>query len=88
MINFALKLKVGIKVFIKQIYKLKILTRDPKFNEILLKIREGIIDDEITSTLQTRLIKPPEDSLIKPSVLYSKNIDVSGFNMLEYQKLY
>lgn len=61
--------------------------KDHKFNDILLKIREGFIDDEIYEILKSRMVKPPKDLLIKPTVLYSKNIDVDYINLIEYNKI-
>jgi len=61
---------------------------DVEFKDILNKIRVGYIDDDIKRVLNSRIGVNLENSFgIRPTKLYSKNIDVNKENELELDKL-
>jgi ATP-dependent DNA helicase PIF1 len=61
---------------------------DKKFQKILKNLRYGICDDKILNILKERIVDSSNnESNIKPTILYSKNIDVDKINNLEYNKL-
>jgi ATP-dependent DNA helicase PIF1 len=61
---------------------------DKKFQKILKNLRYGICDDKILNILKERIVDSSNnESNIKPTILYSKNIDVDKINNLEYNIL-
>lgn len=66
---------------------LKIIIRqqlDDHFKTILEDARFGKISEENLKLLQTK--KVPNFGEIKPTILYSKNVDVNAINQIEYNK--
>lgn len=59
---------------------------DNEFKNILSKLRFGNMDDEIFNKLKL-LKKNKLTSLVKPTILYSKNVNINEINSNEYNKL-
>lgn len=61
---------------------------DIVFQNILNKIRIGIIDDDIIKILNSRVnVQLENTNGIKPTVLYAKNVDVNLINNTNFEKL-
>ena len=62
--------------------------RDPLFQEILLKIRLGVIDRQVKDVIKSRVAVPLENDLgIKPTRLYCRNVNVDIVNNAELATL-
>jgi ATP-dependent DNA helicase PIF1 len=62
--------------------------KDPLFREVLLKIREGNIDDQVKEILSQRMTeKMIEDEKIQPTRLFCLKKYVQNFNDMELKKL-
>lgn len=62
--------------------------KDPLFREVLLKIREGNIDDQVKEILSQRMTeKMIEDEKIQPTRLFCLKRYVQNFNDMELKKL-
>jgi len=59
---------------------------DKTFQKILRSLRYGICDETILNILK-QCNRPLDFNDIKPTILYSKNIDVDKINKIEYDKL-
>jgi len=75
------------KLNLKIIYLYKLIRQDgdKKFQKILTNLRYGFCSDKIYETLKK--YKDTEFTDIKPTILYSKNVDVDNINSTEYNKL-
>jgi len=64
------------------IVELKTIWRqtDAQLQTALSEIRLGKCSDETEVLLKSRLIEPPRDALIKPTILYNRKIDVDEHN--------
>ena len=76
------------KLKLKTIFLNKMIRQehDKTFQKILKSLRYGICDDNILNILK-QCNRPLEFNDIKPTILYSKNIDVDKINKIEYDKL-
>jgi ATP-dependent DNA helicase PIF1 len=53
----------------------------------LMKIRRGVVDDEVRSFVSSCVRELPRDGEIKPTILYSRNIDVDFLNQTNLNAL-
>jgi ATP-dependent DNA helicase PIF1 len=60
---------------------------DPKFANILNKIRLGEVDDEVEEMLESRQIKYKSKQGFIPTMIYSTNVQVDATNTKYYAKL-
>ena len=76
------------KLKLKTIFLNKMIRQehDKTFQKILKSLRYGICDDNTLNILK-QCNRPLEFNDIKPTILYSKNIDVDKINKIEYDKL-
>lgn len=60
---------------------------DDCFGDILLRIRKGEHTEEDNEIMRTRVLPVDSESLIKPTILYSRKIDVNRININELNKI-
>jgi len=79
--NFCFESKSWSNLIDKIFYFTEIIRQDDKiFQNVLNKIRLGIIDDEVKSTLRMCINKNTETLLIEPTHLYSRRDMVKTYN--------
>lgn len=85
--DFCFNSNIWDKMDLEIIYLNKMIRQDgdKKFQKILEKVRYGFCTDKIYNILKN--LKDTNFDNIKPTILYSKNIDVDTINNNELQKL-
>jgi len=91
--NFCFESSVWKAIVNKTYYFEKIIRQsNTEFQNVLNKIRIGVVDEEVKNLLDSRLIKnlselESKDTNIKPTILLSKKDKVKEYNFREQEKL-